>query len=701
MRLKTTLFLLLANVAVFGLILKFERGRDHDPVVDTPLFAQDIHEITIQAPGSVTQSYTLTKHQGGWRITAPFFWEADSGKVNHILEQLKFIRSDKGFTVREAADTGRTLASYGLENPEGRIVIRGSDDAKPDVIHIGRPDGNNSSSLFLLPMHGDASTASPLKPAPGDHIIPAPLQLLASFPENPEVLRASTIFEIGSFEVRSITIRLAPPPAPGVQVGANEIRIKRDQRPIPNQTDTELVWRFEAPVAAEASRPLVEAFLGTLTNLRYQRFLSRSSSTTPEQLSQYGLATPTMRIVLEGNNRFQSLLIGKTDPESPADNPAFFAKLENNASVFTVHTADILIWRDAQTDLREKAFFPFHPSELTEITIRENDKALVFHRRSSHAAPSTDDWGEWNIPMLPDSTATVTLAADPGLMRQLIKSIREIRAENALPKATYTPAQIQACKAFVTDAPTAEELKTLGFGQPARSVELAFRNGSRRTLIITAPAPDGSTPCHAKLSDAPSIYSIRENILDELAISPAKYKNRRVLHLPAGTALLGASLVDLAAENKELLAISRPTSDTPWETVLASRSPNLREMAGALIGQLDEIRAREYMDAPFNIAYKHSFLAMSAPEQWRYKLTLSIRTVGATKDETREIFFTKRLGGTTQIAGSPTQNCIFSIEQNLIDALSPLTIEAPTAKDVPDIPPPADIPPIAKEDARK
>ena len=547
---------------------------------------------------------------------------------------------------------------------------------------------------FLVPVRGDANTTAPFKPAPTDRIIPVPLQLLACFPENPEALRVETIFEIGSFEARSITIRLALPPVPEVQARASEIRIKRDQRSVPNQVDSELVWYFEAPVIAEASRPLLEASLNVLTNLRYQRFLSRANGTTPEQLAEFGLTTPAMRIVLEGNNRFQSLLIGNSDPESSHDNPALYAKLENNASIFTVLAADLHIWRDAQTALRERAFFFFSPSELTEIIVRENNKALIFYRHSNPPAPAAgaEDWGEWNIPMLPASTATVTLAADSGLMRRLIKSIREIRAEDAYPKPVYTPAQLQACTAFVTDAPTPAQLKAFGFDRPARSVELAFRNGSRRILLITAPGPDG-TPSHAKFADAPSIYSIRENILEELSTSPVKYRDRRVMHLPADAVLLSASLVDLAEDNKELITISRTAPDIPWETALANLPYEVRKMAGVLVAQLGEIRAREYVDAPFSISYKHNYLNMSTPAQWRYKLTFTTRATGAVKDETHEIFFTKRLGGTTQIAGSSTQNCVFAIEQNLIDALSPLTIEVPTSQDIPDIPSPDVIPP--------
>ncbi|MDR1497790.1 MAG: DUF4340 domain-containing protein, partial [Puniceicoccales bacterium] len=453
MRLRITIILLLANAATFGLIWKIEHDQERTPAVRTPLFAPVIREITLDGPG-VPQPYTLTKNQGRWSVTAPFAWEAAPAAVEYIIEQLRFIDTESGFTLAEAKANGSSLASYGLEKPEARISVHGEGTSAPVIIHIGR-----------VGAVGDATPVYVLTPT--ERIIPVPPRLYADLMRPPASLRTDTIFTIGPFEVRNITIR--PP--------THDIRIQRDFRPQSNNADTRLHWRFETPFKAEASRPLVEASLGQLTSLRHQRFFPTPPS--PEALQQYGLVPPLLRITLESSNRIQSLLLGSRDPSSPPSAPTLFAKLENNNALFTIREDDVKIWREASSLLREREFIRFQPEQLTEITIHKDTSKLVFHRLGDHAA--TPPHGEWNIPAIPGTTAKTTLATDPAIMRTLIESLRRLAARTH-PQNTIPPAQQWLCNAFVSDNPTAAQLKTLSLDKPTLRVELAFKDAPSRIL---------------------------------------------------------------------------------------------------------------------------------------------------------------------------------------------------------------------------
>src|SRR5690606_2453391 len=130
-------------------------------------------------------------------------------------------------------------------------------------------------------------------------------------------------------------------------------------------------------------------------------------------------------------------------------------------------------WREAQTALREREFFHFYPSQLTEITLHADNGTLEFHRRPASTAPDGTsppapeaDWGDWTIPVLPGTTATVTQAADAGIMRHLIESIRHLAAQEAFISGDLPEAQRYLCRAFVTDAPTEAQLTALGFDKP-------------------------------------------------------------------------------------------------------------------------------------------------------------------------------------------------------------------------------------------
>jgi hypothetical protein len=654
------------------MIWKLERDRERTPPPDAPLLTPDIRSIAVAGPG-VPQPYTLERYQiGEWRITSPFTWKADAPAVDKILEQLRFLQLDGSFTVAEAEASGSTLANYGLEKPDAHITVRG-DNAKSVVLHLGRLVSDSAAGpVYLL--------------APGGHIIPLATtesqKLLSSLYVTPDDLRANTIFTMDAFEVRGITVRITGDGTAPEQ----HIRIKRDQRPIPDQNDTELIWRFEAPVNADASRPFVEEWLNKLTQLRYMRFLD----STPDRLQQTGLNNPVMRLSIEGNNRLQTLLVGARAPDSAV--PAYYAKLEDNRAMFIVRESEIKNWRDALTMLREREFFHFYPSFLTEITVRDGDgKSLVFHRRSTDTAPAgtqvpnSADLGDWTIPVLPGSEASVTLAADPAVMRTLINALLHLNAQETSDAAILPEAQRRLSEAIVTDTPTDEQLAALGFNKPARRVELNFKNAPRRILLLAAPVAAG-TPWHAKLADHPAVYSIRPDILDLLSVSPAQYRNRTVFQLPDGAFIAGVKLTDLAT-GKTLLDSARIAPDAPWNGI--AEAGKLQRLAG----QLAIVRAAQYASDVFSPEYTIRYLGAEVPEGWRYRLDATLRLPNVATPEVRTLFFTKRLAGTTQIAGSPAQACVFHLEQSFIDALFALTFEVDPSKDIPRITQPAALPP--------
>ncbi|MDR2429415.1 MAG: DUF4340 domain-containing protein [Puniceicoccales bacterium] len=649
MRFKITALLLLANAITLGLIWHFENNRNHGATAaTTPLFTPDIHAITFDGPG-VSQPYTLEKHAHGWRLAQPYAWEAELSHVNRILEHLRFLQLDESFTIAEAKATGSTLANYGLDTPQARLSVRGTAPT-PINIQIGNP---GTGKIYLLTDTGRIIHHNTEK-------------LFASLNHTPEHLRARTIFTVGSHEVRNIVIHSTAPGAP-----EQHTRIKRDQRPPhPGQTDIERIWRIETPISADASRHLVEARLEQLTRLAYQRFLPPApETTTPEQLQQTGLATPVLRITLEGNNRFQTLHIGNPDPATiDTRNPARFAKLEGNRAIFTLRESDINVWNNAASTLREREFFQFPPALLTEITLRHNNQTLVFHRRDD-----TTEWGEWTIPKLPGTTATVTLATDPQIMRQLITTLNHLHAEN-----------------FVTDTPTPAQLQQTGLAIPAYQIELAFKDAARRTLhIATPPNAPPEAPLYAQIAGEPTLYTLATGFLRHLPLDPKHYRNRLVEQLPPDT-LTSVKITDLATR-KALLTLSRAPNET-WDKVLLAHPQHERIPMRTLLAQLTTLRARQYLADTFRLDYTEKHLDATTPEPWRYLLETTTSTPATTANDTRKLYLTKRLGGTTQTAGSPVQNCIFHIEQPLMDALFPFTFERDPSREIIPIPQAPDLP---------
>ncbi|MDR2982343.1 MAG: DUF4340 domain-containing protein [Puniceicoccales bacterium] len=678
MRFKITLLLILANVVTFGLIWKSERDRMRPVVADIPLFPAGIRSISVSGSG-IPKPYSLERYQREWKITSPFKWEANGNMVNSIIEELRFVQLDRSFTVAEAQERGNSRADYGLENPQAKLIVAG-ESGSPVEIQIGRPaTENNSGWVFLL-------TAD-------EQIIPARINLLMNLMVTPESMRVPKVFSLSAIEVGRVAIHV---------MSNNEEKstfLERTSRPIPGTVDVEPIWRFEAPINADVNVGILQSWLSKLAELRYEKFFDN----TPERLEQTGLASPIMRISLfDGQRKGQTLLIGQNDPNSDPKDPSYFAKLEDNIAIFTIKAAEVNTWRNAQQVLRERNFLKFYPALLSEITIHDGDKSLVLHRRQANDKGATDkpakatsnefiNAGDWIIPVIPGTTATVTMAADPDVMSNLIGELLSLSAHDFRPEEGMSDAQIKLSAAFVNDAPSAEELKALNFDTPVRKVELVFTEGPSITLLIASPV-DSRTPFHAKLADKPSVYSIRGIIVDQLSVDPNQYRQRLVEQIPANTQIVALKISDLVT-GKVLIDERRPGLETTWENALAERNEQNRKELLGLLAALQTIKAEKFIPDAFSMDFTTNYLNSTTKEGWRYKLEISLRTTSSTTDETKTWFLTKRLGGTGQYMGSPAQGCIFQIQQSLIDAIFPVTFGKDHGLEIPEIKQPEELPP--------
>ncbi|MDR3229759.1 MAG: DUF4340 domain-containing protein [Puniceicoccales bacterium] len=740
MRFRITILLVLANIVVFGFLWQ-NLNTPRDPAVPGPLFGADIRRIVVGGRG-VAQPYTVEADRlGNWRLTAPYEWEADPAAIELLRNELRYFNMDGSFTLAEAKANGSPISFYGLDAPEVTVSVTTAGAPAPTVIHFGRESGEK---IYLLAPAADGNPDNA-------RVIPAPRRLRDILVTNPDkTLRSRSVFTIESFEVRNITVHVSADTASDIppESGADnsvQFRIRRAERPLPESADIEHIWRFETPFTANANKNQLQGALARLVKLPLIKFIPAPKGERREFFSRHGLETPSLVLAIEAGNNTQVLRVGKRDP-NPEGTPAYFARLERNNAVFTVAESAVKEWREAR-NFREEEFLHFFPAALTEIGIYEGGRKLVLHRRDESAktetpananAPDEDasaspatrnaiglsaaEIGEWSILALPGTDVKVPLTADPAAMRSLVETLRYIRAQTDFSGTGATPDRRRLYSAFVTDTPSVNELRNWGFEKPARRVELYFKNAPRRALLIAAPVA-ADTPPHAKLEDAPSVYSIRRNLPDAISASPAKYRNRLVARLPAQniTALRITNLktntvvLDLptSAKNKTpdapaptaapttaapttaaptTAAPTTPSPLTPLTPLLAGLPPSAQNDIRALVECLGELRAAAFDDAPFSADFKYKHAGFQEPFPWLYRLDITLRPAGAANDETVALYFSKRLDGITQIAGAPAQDCVFKITQPLIDALFPLTFEKERALEIPPIAPPPPIP---------
>lgn len=707
MRFKLTVFLLVANILTFGLILHESGKTEVAGSVSRSLFSAGISKIAVSGT-TLGKGFLLELRKKDWFITEPYTWPANPFVVNPLLNDLRFLGDEGSFSVEEAKTAGSSLADYGLENPVLTLAV--SDDAGTHTLKIGKETPDARGVYVLSP--------------DGKQIILAKTSLLKNLSKKLDDFRSPEVFSMANYEVRSFAVRIEAK-------GGHEQRIglARTRRESGNDGKIEYGWRLETPIAADAEAQKVEQRLKALTELKFKSFPVGDLAL----LEASGLKSPTMRFSFYGAMRSQSLLVGNVNP---ADKTELYAKLDGNDAIFTIPATAVESWNNVGAtvaELREPRFLKFEPELLRAVKIHARENSLELYRTNSSAsgteAPKAVDTGAvelgsdasgmlgavetpvpavpasgdaiyaaWQMPVSTGSLVTSATTVDPAAIKQLVEELRNLRAVNMpVPaNAKSSSAQRKLFQAFVTDNATDSDRKELGFDEPLRTVNLELDASPKNSepartieLAIAAPIAPGF-PYHAKLENA--IYTIDSKIVEALSIQPCDFRERTIYRMPANAKLLSIKLTDISGSpEKTVYAEECPKDVTDWMAHLALKNDVVSAETLALAKCVTHLDAEAFLPDAFSPNFKYDYLDSGRAETWRWKLEIEILPATSQKPEVHVYYLTKRLGGTFQLAGSPEQNCVFRMKQSFIDAIHKLTFARDFSKDIPEIPVPAPV----------
>lgn len=639
MRFKLTLFLLVLNFVAGYFIYRLEQQSSTaaDSVSqDKRVFQDDINaidrlSITINAE-RLNETRILQRQKESWQITEPIDWPANQHAIQQILTQLQFLEQEISFSLNDLAKRGQTLADYGLEDPILTLTYS-TPTQEPQSLKIGTPTEMGSRVYVLHPN--------------GDEVLVVDKTLLEILSLNLEDLRSQQIFDIPIFEVRAFN----------VQVGDNRVRIEKEDEQ----------WQLATPIQAPANPNRMEVTLTELANLRALRLLPPSEANSTE----LGLLTPQMRVTLGGNNRRKTLILGNTVPaKQDAEEPAplaYYAKLENNPTLFTVPAQPFKPLFSAQDTLRETKFLQWDQQALTGITVAQGNRSITLQKLE--ATQENEATQQWQTLTRTDSGELVTQPADINVINQLLQNLQELEVLR-----------------FVSDAPSPSDLTTFGFDEPNAAVTLQLANQESITLELGQSPPKADNPkqvntrnIYARLQSEDFVYEVRSRVLALTTTNPLHYRIRSLETLPKAASITQLKVTSLTSDNV-LFEHSIDPTQTTWPIALEKLTDKEK---GAALNLLDFIKT------DFKVAhYINSKFAELPDIPWQYKLEIEINLPGGEQDQktTREYFFSKRLNGSNQIGGSPQFDVTFVVTQEFLDAFFTLSFkkEPPQAPTTPE-----------------
>ena len=645
MRSKVTVVLLFLNVVLFFYIYKVDR-----PMIDARQLLEASHQVlppeiasmdSFSRTSRTGETVKITKVGDAWWLTAPYDWPANPNAVSLIHNELQFLKNVTSFSVADLGKSGQTLADYGLAEPAYTVEFTAAKKSYKLLIGDDTKTGNR---LYVLSPDGTRI-----------HVVSRSLAESVSL--SLADLRASSLFTIPVFEVRSLNIQTAAP-------SNLKVRLRRD---------TTAHWGFESPIKARAAKAAVEPTINALNALQAKSFVPRDAD-----LDRSGLTAPVLRVTLEGNARRETLLLGNVT----ATAGEYYAKIEDKAVVFTTVVPDLLlkVLRSSQEELRDPHVTDFDPATVTSLTIAvPGQPELSLQKLESTAAnagtgqpaqPSakdSDDKDYWQVVVrAPGQAPVIASAADPDLLDDLLKKIRQLEARK-----------------FLSDAPSAADTENYGFNRPEREITLGLNTGggpsekdpSTQVLQIGV-SPDQPGKAFARLTNPTFVYEILPDIIEETPASALHYRKRLLRKLPDGAIITSLAVVDLVT-GKPVYAQKLKEGDKNWEAALAIEPEPVRKPIAGILAQLRQLRAQQFAASTFSPDHADT---PQGPRPWRYRIdyTIAFNGGGAAQSTPASLLLTDRLGGKTQLAGSADfGGVVFSITQELLDAIFPLTYSGP------------------------
>jgi hypothetical protein len=630
MRSKVTVVLLFLNVLLFYYIFQYEQKWQAERAqlearrrVLGPE-AANIEKFTRSSPTAPTLS--AERRADGWWITQPLEWPANPNAIANVLNELQLLEHETSFAVADLAKGGQSLADYGLAAPA--LTFTFTSGGKDHALKLGDRTELGNRLYILSP---DGARVHVVNRGVAD-----------SLSLGVEQLRSEAIFTVPVFEVRSLAVQTAPP--------ANlKIRFRREG---PR-------WGFETPILARANKAGVEGAVNALNALRAARFVEPRDA----DAARTGLEAPQLRLTLEGNARRETLLLGAPVNAAATAGEAveLFAKIEDQPAVFvtSVPTKLLETLRGAQETLRDQHVLDLDTSTVTALTLTApNQPELNLQRLEA-----TQGAEAWQLVVRGgNGQAPQTVPADAAIVQRVLEKLHDLTATR-----------------FVSDAPTAADLEAFGFNRPELEITLNLSTGGgpRGTEPATVTLQIGATPgdrsaVYARLANAPFVYQIEPDLLQDVPVNARHFRQRLLRELPEGTHVTGVTLVDLTNEAVLLKKAAAPDAPLTAESIVREEPETRRATLQALLKQIRSLQAKAFnTDAfdPAGVAFNGALLP------WRYRLDVDLTlTGGSAQAVTSRLFLTERIGGTTQLGGSEEFGGVtFELTQELIDALFALT----------------------------
>jgi hypothetical protein len=313
---KTTGIWLVIAAALFAAIFVLQRFLQ-PAAPESPRILPELRppEVTsVQVFPSGTLEIRADRTNGGWRLTKPVAYAAQSAAIEALLDALQGLAAVTRLTAAELHHHRNADAEFGFETPRVSLVIESSGQRRQLLVGNFTPPGDQ---VFLRVVGVDGAFV-------------ADADWLKSIPRSANAWRDTALVDAGRQSLDWIVLTN----------GTKVIELRRDP--------TNDLWRMVRPFPARADAEHITEALQNVQTARVTRFITDDPRA---DFSAFGLQPADLDLWLgHGTNFISALHIGKSPTNDPAQ---AFVQRDGWPVIATTARESLTAWRSPVNDFRD------------------------------------------------------------------------------------------------------------------------------------------------------------------------------------------------------------------------------------------------------------------------------------------------------------------------------------------------------------
>lgn len=386
MNFKTTLIIVILLIGIGGAYyLFFQESPDDASTDEKPMIHQvynvprdTIQQVEISFADTAYQNLKLEKDgTGNWRLTKPIQVDADSKKVNQVLDDVLNKRIKQTLEVSE-------LTQYGLDNtPSITLALWTNGEVPAATFLIGKKTIN--FSVYT-------------KEKSESHIFLIESSALDDLTKSTTDLRDRSMIKFDTETVSHIQLQ------------------QRDTGSTVHCEKQDNAWRVVHPIQAKADAEEIETLLSELPTLKVSTFEGDGAdANVPARLEKYGLDTPRIRVQIIDTDNTYTLNIGSAVPAENGTQGQVYVKVSGHQdAIYTVSEDVYNLLNKSVFDLRDKRVMDFQRTDTIRFEIKKGKETTIGTR-------NFDD--TWEL-----QTPTAKIKADADAVSDLIFGVDSLEA---------------------------------------------------------------------------------------------------------------------------------------------------------------------------------------------------------------------------------------------------------------------------------